>query len=931
MRKRLLFALVAMCVAVSGFALEQGEFVYTPQGRFQITGANLNANNAFQDMTGWTVVSASSEKTLADQFNINANGYAEGFNSVASLDATAGEGMYYKFEPTDASAAYVVSYKLKGATAVSVRVSTLAVSTNLVKIEGNSDNVYGGENDVLLSNTAEELTEEWQTFNYAIVGDGTARTYFISFTGIETSIEIADLQIAPALQFANLRQRDAMLEKLNAYKNCYEWPEGLMEEFAVNEIITNLEAIGDGNGQAELDEQLATAQEVLDEFLKANMDDYLAGNTANYLGLRDGNNLNKQNQIGDWIGVPAGRAHWSSNSYPDMGHYQGGNSWNYGNPTTPMGVYMQKTLDPGSYVFSISGSAAIREPAKQSWYIDEGLNVGVAYAYIKKVLPEGVEASAADTIVCVEKELDAVDLTTSLLTAKITESGTYEIGYMVYCKEAYQSLLRGSVVYVANASMWGKNENVYNQKQLGYEADVREQITTGRNNLTTADEYLANEDLFWGKAALAAVVQEVEPKIVAYEAMTQDDIIATYDNYIADNGEDSYKKSTSDPAGIMVYEVYQEATKLIIDANRKFQAVNDTLNSIQVAIDAAEATMVLRLYSTATGTADLQVAIDKAKGILADMKATDYSEENAATIKAANAELAEAVEAFKASVPASAIATIVDIDFEKDAVLNEDTQTYSIPGEVGAMDFTHFSKVNPEGEDSPYQQGFWADAQQKWKGYLRVGNGEGVVNFDPAENGSMGSNIITVSCDFYIQGLSGRFIGFYLKDADDNNISGFYRNYYDGTSGYDPFDADVTKIWAKSGGSYNDASPADAEEPTSTVIEKTHFEVIMDYGTQKMYCNISSPNGSTTSQEVAFEGIPAKFVLTCNYDQKFATRRAWFDNLKIERIAAGETEQFVDGVAEINAAANVKAPTKVLKNGRIVINGKYAVNGMLVK
>ena len=116
---------MAMSAVASGYALEQGEFVYTPQGRFQITGANVNANNAFQDLTGWTVVSASTEKTLADNFNVNANGYAEGLNSVISLDATAGEGMYFKFEPSDASTAYVVSYKMKGATAVSTRVKTV--------------------------------------------------------------------------------------------------------------------------------------------------------------------------------------------------------------------------------------------------------------------------------------------------------------------------------------------------------------------------------------------------------------------------------------------------------------------------------------------------------------------------------------------------------------------------------------------------------------------------------------------------------------------------------------------------------------------------------------------------------------------------------------------------------------------------------------
>jgi len=218
MKKRLLLAFMAISASMSSFALSQGEFVYTPQGRFQITGANVNANSAFQDFTGWTVVSASAEKTLADNFNINANGFAEGINSVASLDATGGEGMRFKFEPTDASSSYVVSYKLKGDAAVSVRVKTVAVNTNLAQVYGEAaPEEECGEPVINVVNTAEELTADWQTFNYAIVGDGTARTYYISFTGMATNIEIADVQIAPALQFADLRQRDAMLEKINVY------------------------------------------------------------------------------------------------------------------------------------------------------------------------------------------------------------------------------------------------------------------------------------------------------------------------------------------------------------------------------------------------------------------------------------------------------------------------------------------------------------------------------------------------------------------------------------------------------------------------------------------------------------------------------------------------------------------------------------------
>ncbi|MDE6807824.1 MAG: hypothetical protein K2I98_05115, partial [Prevotella sp.] len=223
MKKRLLLSLMAMCMAVAGFALSNGEFVYTPQGRFQITGENLNANSAFNDFAGWTLVSASADKTLADQFNINGNGAPGGGNSVQCLDATAGEGMYFKFEPTSASDSYVVSFKMKGAALNNTRTRITEVNENIVKVFGDTDGTYADATDEVVCNTSEELTEDWQTFNYAIVGDGTARTYFISFTSIATTIEIADLQIAPAMQFADLRQRDAMLEKLNTYKNAYNW------------------------------------------------------------------------------------------------------------------------------------------------------------------------------------------------------------------------------------------------------------------------------------------------------------------------------------------------------------------------------------------------------------------------------------------------------------------------------------------------------------------------------------------------------------------------------------------------------------------------------------------------------------------------------------------------------------------------------------
>ena len=931
MKKRLLLGFAALCSAFSGYALEQGEFVYTPQGRFQITGANVASSN-FSDFTGWTVVTATEGKTLTENFNVVANGYAEGLNSVQSLDATVGEGMYFKFEPSDAGASYVVSFKMKGAALVTTRLSTIGyngsnaslgdVLPNGVKIEGNSDHEFRGTNDVVVANTAEELTENWQTFNYAIVGDGTARTYFISFVNMATNIEIADLQIAPALQFADLRQRDAMLEKLNAYKNCYAWSDDILAEFAMTETIANLEAIGDESGQADLDEQINTAQEVLAEFLDKNMDDYLAGNADNYLSNTFASaHQSKQSKFGDWNCLPEGRGHWSANSYPDMGHYQKGSKWNYGASDGPMGMYLQKTLDPGSYLFAISGNGAMREEATQTWVVNEGLKPAYGVAYIVKI----VDGAATDTIASLTKDVESIKMTPFYLTAKIEESATYELGLKVYAKEAYRDLILGSVAYIGEASVWAKTANKYSQKELSYEADVREQITTGRNNLTTATENLANAEYLWGKAELQACVDSVETKIAAYEQKTQDDIIATFD-------ADVYNKTNSTKnaeEGLMVFEVYNEAVRDIIAANKKFLAVNDTLASIQVAIDNAEAALDNRLYNAATGKDALQAAIDKAKGVQTQMKAGQYSEENAATIKAANAELAEAVELFKTTVPASAVTAIADIDFSQLAtsttITVEETEVtqWVIAGAVNEMVLPNYTE---DATGTTYGQGLFSNGERILADTLRVGNGEAVVNI-PEEKQVGGTDILKITFDYYFGNLSGKYAGFALQ-GEDAVIADFSFSPYDGKASANTFGLNFSTTYMPKVGDSKNSNAAIA-----VASNKTHFEVIVDYGKKAMYCSTTAAKGSQTTNLVGFDGTKmTKFVVKSDYNN--SDRRCWFDNLKIERIVAGETDPFVDGIREVStvnaktgAIYNINGVqvSKASKPGLYIIDGKKVI------
>ena len=904
-----------MGVAVSGFALENGEFVYTPQGRFQITGDNLNANSAFQDFTGWTLVTAAEGKTLADQFNINGNGYAPGISSVQSLDATAGEGMYYKFVPTSAADVYVVSYKMKGAFATSIRIKTNALSTNLVRVKGNSGEDFGADSlNYVCFNTAEELGEEWQTFNYAIVGDGTARTYYISFTGIDSSIEIADLQIAPAMQFADLRQRDAMLDKLNAYKNCYNWSEDVLSEYSMNDAIEGLKAIGDESGVDELNEVLETAEAVLDEFLNKNMDDYLAGNNDNYLKTWR-TKTQKASTYGVWTGTD--RLFWENAGTPfDIGHYQQSATWANGNPTKGMGVTTQKDLAAGSYVFAIDAAGMFRENAKGSWDSDDGIKPAYGVAYVAKV----VDGAVTDTIISQVQDVSNIfivddskgerrylGMTPFSVTAKLAEDGKYEFGMIVYCKEAYQSLARGSAAALYNASIWGKNANKYNQKQLGYEADVLEQITTGRNQLTTAAENIANENYLWGKAELQACVDTVETKIAAYEKLTQDDIIATY--------EEDYAKSTSEETGYMVYEVYQTAVKDIIAANKRFLALNDTLNSIQVAIDDAYAAKENRLYSAATGTEALDAAIQAAKDVQAKMQASQYSEENAAAIVEAVKTLNAAIDAFKASVPADAVATIADIDFSTLAVEREidNVTKWVIAGAVNEMILPNYTA---DGTGTTYGQGLFLNAEHRYADTLRVGNGTAEVII-AADQQVGGSDILKIDFDYYFGNLIGKNAGFELQNKDSVAIADLFFSAYSGNDSGNTFGVNYTAL--PKVGDRNNSNAAIAAESN-----KTHFEVVLDYGTKTMYCNIVARTGSQITTPVKFDGSQvARFLVKSDYNN--ADRRCWFDNLKIQRINAAAVE--AKGDANGDGTVDVADVDFVIE----AIGGEYAkaadVNG----
>lgn len=934
MKKRLLFAFAVMLTAMTAFAQE---YVYTPQGKFNVTGENLCSNSDWKDgnFEGWTVVSANAEATCKDKFS-----YVEG-EGIQSLDAAKGEGMYYAAKGLNPDKKYVVSITFCQTDITVPNEATrtyvdggMATNTNYVQISGNSDKVYGGTADAVTFGKASEIVPgDPITYSYAIVGDGTDRDYFIEFLGMNPAIKIQSVEIREAEQVGNDLDYKQLYDYAKIVRGAYAWKESEILE-GLDEMLEIAEAyMLEPPTVDEMEEFVGGFKEVVNTFLKENMDDYLP--TAIDKLPKAASKVSKQSKIGIWSDFGAtSRIHSSAGDYYDLGHFQNGNTW--GNGAGNIGLQTTMELVPGVYVFSVSLRAQTRENVKSTWTNNDGLQFAQGELYVKQVVDGAVQAEKYATTDLYP--LLPADFVKNTLVFTVTETGNYQISMNTTANEAYAGIKTGSVAYPFEASLWAKTTAKYTKAQELYLSAVKTQITTGRDNITAALASYTDETKSWGKAALAEAINAAEEALVDYEAMSDDEIVATFDEEVYDSskGLESLTQDGADnPTGtyedynrLLEAKVYVDAVKGIIAANNAFKSQNDKIESLTTAIANAQNVLDARLYTYATGKDALKAAIDAAAATEETLRAGDYSEEAAAEVDAAIAALNDAVAEFKTTLPAEKIQTIVDIDFSNDAVLDEETGIYSIKGAAGEMALPSYTPAL-DANNTDYQLGYNANAEVVYGDVLRVGNGEATVGLAGWPAGS----ILNVSFDMYFGNLITCYAGYYIKNVNDENLAALYMSKYDGKSysendpAHNTFGCSVNDHFTGAG------SSSGANDVIAAESNKTHFEIVMDLGDWNMSCTTSGDKGTFASQLVQMnpevDRIPAKFVLKSNYSN--ADRRCWFDNLKVVAVDAGIT-----GVAEIDSAEVEAAQgvVKFVKGNQVVIktaNGTINAVGQAIQ
>lgn len=930
MKKTLLSILMGAACVVPASAVQEGDYVYTPQGRFLIQGGELCTNGTFvSGFNGWNAISATEGTEVADLF-----AYSEEDGGIVALNSATSEGMYYVFDGADSYTNYVVSMKVRGydAGVGNIPATTLAsgAGANVISIIGNTEGTPDGATELVTVSKAVQLSPEVQEISFAIPADGVSRKYVIKLQGLNSAIAVSDVQIFQAQQVADLRQRDKALEYANILLNAYEWDQDTEAYIGLAETAeAMMSEITDETTQEDLDAYLEGLNTAEEDFINEYFDNYLA-TCANGSTLTATGKLQKQSQVGDWFDKSKGRIHRTAGETQiDLGHFQGGYNWTGEAGMTRDGLYMTKELEPGVYVFSIDSRFLVRpESPKNNWDTLEGAKLAYGKLYIMQ--------ENGDTIASTENLLDAVEYTKGTVSANITEKGTYVIGIDANYAQTI-SVSRGGAFWLANPQILYKSSGAYNAAQSAYIKAVMAQVETGRSNITTATASLADDSKVWGKSALQEALEAAEPVIAQYETLTDEQIVETFDADVYDStkGLEAVVDDTAEEPEyyrLLESEVYVKAVKGIIAANRTFTAVNDTLASLASTIAKAEEASSYRIYDYATGKPVVLAAVAEAKALNEQMLATDYSEENAAAIVEMNAKLNAAVSELATTIPAERVSTIIDIDFENAAVVEDiyDPTMESIPatisGNNGTMELSAFRTVTPsEAAQLPFELGVDANGEKACAGVLRIGNGTGTVAIEVPED-NYGTDVVRVSMDWWYVRLTDGYTGFYMEDANAQKIAGVYFNPYqnaDNGNKYDP-------TGLANAGGYVANTTGDAGSCADN--NKTHVEYILDFGNKVAYSVATLPSNTVTTGVVEFSGEPfVNFVVGSNY-KSFNGRRSWFDNLKIERIAADPATSV--GVVEAAGAVAAGKVVKVLENGQLVIktgNAVYNAVGAQIK
>ena len=936
-------------MAIGAHAYDVDNFIYTRSAKYKVTAANLVTNGELKGaaLDGWTATDAS-VAGLSDVFTVLDDGGVKVNSGMTALE----NGMYQVINISEGGT-YVVTMKVKGAEEGYTDLDQTAPATNYIfayfNTDGTLSTVGGNKNTVLsfgeggaaieacYSYTADDYTE--MAFTVEAPSEG---KIVIDLRGMVADLEIKDIECHAVASVIDERVAQARLDYIKYILNGFEWTS---EYEYYDDVLTDVAALENAikNNSADINVYLDNLNGDFESFADANL-----ANVFEAIPTTDGSS-NAGNNSANWMNWTA---KWNSLGYSERnGQYTGKAPWSWSTDrwshktaaeNSPMQIqWMRKasgdwdniatltcTLDKGTYFYSVDGQGGMMTLNKERWARHSGYECASTQIFF------GVDgaATAADTLDC--GMLPTQNYKSYINKYVLAEDSKVNLG--IRCNQTLD-VLNGFDVFFANPMLYKvlvKGELTPNQKT--YLSLVETQIANLEDCIKVAEDLVAatQTEKPWGKENLQKGIDVAKTRLEAWKKLDQKAILDIMDeekaSFNVEGGlfyvDGEYVTKDSVYTADVLCDIIEAAgtNYLKNDFINVFNALNTPLTDMPAAIEAAKAAKSVRLFSSSTKKADLESEITKAENLYKEKLAAAYSAENAQALVNAKASLAQLVEDFKAAIKSD---VLVDIDFEDATFVKHEDPSgeadtyYTIAGKAGEM---KIGEVAEALGTTLYELGYRAseEAETDSVGMLRVGGGSATVDFAAAPANT--DEIVRVSFDYYFGNLITKSAGYYLTAGTDT-ICGLFCSMYDGKDTYNTLGVDYMAVLTKVGsGSASNAAIAAAAS------NKSHFEVILDYGTKTMYCTTTSGKGTFTTAEVALD--PEKkvtgFILASDYSN--TDRRCWFDNLKIESIAVGETT----GINEVAAVAKDSKAVKAIENGQLVIKtakGTFNAVGAQIK
>lgn len=717
MNKRLLISFAAIMGAMTSFAYNVGDYVFTHDAKFKVVGENLIANGNFaSNYDGWKDYA---DGALSPDYWSIETGATEDGNGNVIQSANGGAdltGNYmYQAVPFESGKTYVVTFKMKG---VEPGTSSITQKTsNYVDVFANADGTTSKTADRFQQvATTDALNAEWTSYSYSFtdtVTGGYTGYIVVSFGQLTQGTQISDVEIREVESVFDTRISDKEFAYAKSLLAIDDFKNG-RDDF--NGVLESIEAAFKGS---DMDEPSA-AEDALKSFVEAeNL--FLDANSYDVSSMIDSRQLwrtkiQKANgKYGDWY--VEGNTRWFHDPSSDpyiRDYFPGYYTLNAGT------AKIVKKMPAGKYFFSCESkghrmagtSKALNSVPDYTWTV-EGCKVFV-----------GNDSVAFN--------LDQRNFERHFVMSTVADGDTLNAGF--WHPGLTQSL--GGQIYVQNPVLRIVGDNANGEMKTYVENYVAlNAIATQANSLKvmldSAVVVSAKAEYPWGKA-------ELNDTTTKYQAVYSELSVLQPGAELFDVAADSLEQSM----------------RIVRSAINAYYSLNAPYTDLKAQI--AQANESLNLPANANGDkASFKTVIDKAQALINSATA-EYNEELAQQMKDAKTELADAQSAFEATTAAFNNPSDVQIANP----FFEGASKYKIPtGWTGVMDENSNAKWKG-GSDKNYENGSYVCS---WKGYTYYPKNSLAQQVNVLKSG-----VYVLSCQTICYNENGS------RDGDRNTHSGVF-------------------------------------------------------------------------------------------------------------------------------------------------------------